>query len=442
MDNMEKWTKLMIRHGFHPEDMETGITSQWLAQTFAALIQRHQHLDTISETDWMEALQQTAKQIVFYNDDIPGRETLVDPTKNELPLIQIDPYVRGIVRWLNMMHIYTVYSCDGEGVRPATIYFLEDLSAQQLSIIRACTPPHVRIRAEKRKVTLFYQRGHIDDLLTMAERLYNVWRNPELLMTYRLETFKHRLYSLLSINGKSGKEAMIRQILYRKLQQKTDWCEIDDYGNLLAAVHCGNGPTILLSAHMDTVRPFSPKRTIIENGTILSSSRGILGADDRAGIAVILEILDFIRHSRFKGTLKIAFTVEEEIGCLGSRHIDPTFLQDIDVAIVVDRRGTRDIVTSYAGIVPFCDDNYGRIFETAGALAGMPDWKMAPGGLSDAKVFAEFGIPSVNLSVGYEHEHTELETLDYKATLETVLLLEAVFENNMITKELFATCKG
>jgi tripeptide aminopeptidase len=58
----------------------------------------------------------------------------------------------------------------------------------------------------------------------------------------------------------------------------------------------------------------------------------------------------------------------------------------------------RDIVTSYAGIVPFCDDDYGRIFETAGALAGMPDWKMIPDGLSDAKVFAEFGIPSVNLS--------------------------------------------
>jgi tripeptide aminopeptidase len=110
--------------------------------------------------------------------------------------------------------------------------------------------------------------------------------------------------------------------------------------------------------------------------------------------------------------------------------------------IVVDRRGTRDIVTSYTGIVPFCDDDYGRIFETAGALAGMPDWKITPGGLSDAKVFAEFGNRTVNLSVGYEHEHTEFETLDYKAALETVLLLEAVFENNMITKELVATCKG
>jgi tripeptide aminopeptidase len=91
-----------------------------------------------------------------------------------------------------------------------------------------------------------------------------------------------------------------------------------------------------------------------------------------------LEILDFIRHSRFQRTLKIFLAIEEEIGCLGSRHIAPTFLQNVDAAFVVDRCGTRDIATSYADIVPFCDDDYGRIFETAGTLAGMPDWKMTP----------------------------------------------------------------
>jgi tripeptide aminopeptidase len=60
---------------------------------------------------------------------------------------------------------------------------------------------------------------------------------------------------------------------------------------------------------------------------------------------------------------------------------------------------------------------------------------MTPGGFSDAKVFAEFGIPAVNLSVGYQHKHTEFETLDYKTTLET-------FENNMIIEELVTACKG
>ncbi|AEH47525.1 M20/M25/M40 family metallo-hydrolase [Parageobacillus thermoglucosidasius] len=439
---MEKLTKLMIRHGLHPKDAETGITSQWLMQTFATLIQRRQHLDGISETDWIEALQQTAERMIFHHRDIPGKETLVDPRKDDLPLIQIDPYVRGIVRWLNMMHIYTVNSCDGEGRRPARIDFLNDLSATQASIIRACTPKSVHVKLEKRRATFFYKKGQIADLLTIAERLNNVWRNPESLKVYRLEKLKQRLMPLLRIQGESGREHVIRQWLHRYLRSRADWLKTDEYGNLLAAIHCGEGPVIALSAHMDTVKSFHPYRTVIENGTTLKSSSGILGADDRAGIAVILEIIDFIRHSRFQGTLKIAFTVQEEIGCLGSRHIDPAFLQDIDAAIVVDRRGTRDIVTSYAGIVPFCPDEYGRIFETAGALAGMPDWKITAGGLSDAKTFAEFGIPSVNLSVGYEHEHTELETLDCKATLETVLLLETVFENNMIAKKLVATCKG
>lgn len=439
---MEKLTKFMVRHGFLPEDAETGITSQWLAQTVATLIRRHQHLDAISETDWVEALQQTAEQIIFHHRDIPGKETLIDPTKDDLPLIQIDPYIRGIVRWLNMMHIYTVNSCDGEERRPARIYFLNDLSATQASIIRACTPKSVHVKLEKRKATFFYKKGQIADLLTIAERLHNVWRNPETLKVYRLEKLKQRLMPLLHIQGKSGREHVIRQWLHRYLQSRVDWLQTDGYGNLLAAIHCGEGPVIALSAHMDTVKSFHPYRTMIENGTTLKSSSGILGADDRAGIAVILEIIDFIRHSRFQGTLKIALTIEEEIGCLGSRHIDPAFLQDIDAAIVVDRRGTRDIVTSYAGIVPFCPDEYGRIFETAGTLAGMPDWKITSGGLSDAKTFAEFGIPSVNLSVGYEHEHTELETLDCKATLETVLLLETVFENNMIAEKLIATCKG
>jgi len=436
---MEKLIKFMIRQGFLPEDAETGITSQWLAQTFATLIQRHQHLDTISETDWLEALQQTARRMVCHNHDIPGREMLLDPRKNELPLIQIDPYVRGIVRWLNMMHIYTFNSCDGEGRPPARIDFLNDLSATQASIIRACTPESVDVKLKKRKAAFSYKKGQIADLLTIAERLHNVWRNPETLKVYRSEKLKQRLMPLLHIQGESGEERAIRHWLHRYLQSRANWLRTDGYGNLLAAVHCGKGPVILLSAHMDTVQSFHPSRTIIENGTILKSSDGILGADDRAGIAVILEILDFIRHSRFQGTLKIAFTVEEEIGCLGSRHIDPAFLRDVDAAIVVDRRGTRDIVTSWAGRVPFCPDEYGRIFETAGALAGMPDWKMTHGGLSDAKVFAEFGIPSVNLSVGYEHEHTEFETLDYKATLETVLLLETVFENNMISEKIVAT---
>ncbi|WP_227937638.1 hypothetical protein [Alkalihalobacillus deserti] len=50
----------------------------------------------------------------------------------------------------------------------------------------------------------------------------------------------------------------------------------------------------------------------------------------------------------------------------------------------------------------------------------------------DAKSFAEFGIPSVNLSAGYLHEHTDDEVVDYKATYETVKLIEAVLHEGLI----------
>ncbi|MEH7255683.1 hypothetical protein V7111_26615 [Neobacillus niacini] len=52
-----------------------------------------------------------------------------------------------------------------------------------------------------------------------------------------------------------------------------------------------DGPTIFLSAHLDTVEEIVEGREILEEGSILRSSEGILGADDRVGIAAILEII-------------------------------------------------------------------------------------------------------------------------------------------------------
>ena len=255
---------------------------------------------------------------------------------------------------------------------------------------------------------------------------------PKLTTLYRMERFTKRLLPLLKINGPSGRETAIRRFVEGQLKGKTDWVDVDAYGNLLAQKCYGPGPVVLLSAHLDTVEASPPRREIIQEGHILRSSAGILGADDRAGIAVILELLDFLPRSRFKGTVKVAFTVEEEIGCLGSREIDPDFLGDVIGAIVVDRRGNRDIVTSCAGRGRFCPDQYGRIFKEAGLLAGMPDWEMTPGGMSDAYVFALMGIPSVNLSVGYHHPHTKREYLDLSAALDTLRLLETVFDEQMI----------
>ncbi|WP_143521129.1 M28 family peptidase, partial [Pseudomonas sp. 2995-1] len=76
---------------------------------------------------------------------------------------------------------------------------------------------------------------------------------------------------------------------------------VDHAGNILAqkTYRNGSGPTILLNAHMDTVEAFVDGREIIKDGNLWSSSDGILGADDRAGVAVVLEMAKRLESSTF-----------------------------------------------------------------------------------------------------------------------------------------------
>lgn len=94
--------------------------------------------------------------------------------------------------------------------------------------------------------------------------------------------------------------------------ETVDYITVDHYGNLLAekTYGNGNGPTILLNAHLDTVYEIEPGRTIQKNGTIWTSSEGILGADDRAGVAIIVMIAKYLNQSDFCGKVKFIFTVE------------------------------------------------------------------------------------------------------------------------------------
>ncbi|MCE7792202.1 M20/M25/M40 family metallo-hydrolase [Salipaludibacillus sp. CUR1] len=95
---------------------------------------------------------------------------------------------------------------------------------------------------------------------------------------------------------------------------------VDNAGNVLAqkTYNSGHGPVILLNAHLDTVEGFAPERKIIKDGSHWSSSEGILGADDRAGTAVVLELANYLEQSDFSGRVKFIFTVGEEAGLVGA----------------------------------------------------------------------------------------------------------------------------
>jgi hypothetical protein len=344
--------------------------------------------------------------------------------------------MRGIVRWMNELGIYTKHCCDGHGKRTPYVGLLQLPTDRQMNMLQFCVPEGLRLKWRGRQILMEAEaQSGATLLLEFAERLHSLVENPELLRQYEAQKFKaYDLMDLLSIPGASGREDQVRRYLTRKLRLFADDIYKDDYGNLLATTYCGEGPTVLLSSHMDVCRELDPDRKILEDGTWLSSTSGILGADDRAGIAVALYLLRRIRRTNFRGTLKLAFTVEEEIGLIGASNIDPDFMEDVDAAIVIDRRGKRDVVVC-RGDIPFCDPSYGRLFEQAGELAGIPGWKMTCGGSSDALVFAEkFRIPAVNLSVGYENEHTSAERLDFAAAYDTARLIETVLDQQLIEK--------
>jgi putative aminopeptidase FrvX len=241
-----------------------------------------------------------------------------------------------------------------------------------------------------------------------------------------MKNLRKQLLKLLSIHGVSGQETNVRSYLKPILEHKMDSVKIDSYGNLLAEKKVGNGQgaTVLLSAHMDTVKGVLADRELIEKNGTISSSEGALGADDRAGIAIILTVLNNINKLGFDGTIKIAFSREEEIGCVGSSKIDPYFYKDVDLAIVVDRRGSRDIVVGCG--MAFCSNEVGHFMEDVSKMADM-DWKATEGGISDAMTFAEEGVNSVNLSAGYYNEHTDKEYVVLAEMRDTVrLILQAI----------------
>jgi tripeptide aminopeptidase len=96
-------------------------------------------------------------------------------------------------------------------------------------------------------VTFSYKKGQSADLLTIAEQLYNAWRNPETLKVYTAYAFSLHPRQKRAGTRHSPMAAPL-------LRSRAAWLKTDEYGNLLAAIHCGEGAVIAFSAHMDTVK--------------------------------------------------------------------------------------------------------------------------------------------------------------------------------------------
>jgi tripeptide aminopeptidase len=164
------------------------------------------------------------------------------------------------------------------------------------------------------------------------------------------ETFKF----LVQIDSVSKEEGVIANELKKILESLGADTYIDnagdkiggDSGNLIAKFK-GNkqAPPLLLNAHMDTVEPGRGVTAVLENGTFTSDGTTILGADDKSAIAILLETLNILKEKHLRyGPLELVFTVCEEIGLQGAKHLDLSAVT-ATYGFALDATDTEGIVT-------------------------------------------------------------------------------------------------
>lgn len=146
------------------------------------------------------------------------------------------------------------------------------------------------------------------------------------------ERLVNKFMELVRIDSLSGREGTIARHLMTELEELGFQVYADkaaeafggEIGNIIATLP-GNAPgePIALCAHMDTVVPGEGIEPVLEDGVIRSKGDTILGADDKSGVAAILEgVRAVVEKNIPHPTVQVLFTVSEEVGLRGSRHME------------------------------------------------------------------------------------------------------------------------
>lgn len=165
---------------------------------------------------------------------------------------------------------------------------------------------------------------------------------------------------MMALPGLSGKEGMVAQFIMEQLRaagapeanivldtahQRTPMA--GEVGNLIfklpGTLHA---PRRLFMAHMDTVPICLGSKPRIEGGFVRSADPNTgLGADDRAGTAVVLSAaLAILRHKLPHPPLTFFWPIQEEVGLYGARHADLELLGNPKLAFNWDG-GTAERIT-------------------------------------------------------------------------------------------------
>lgn len=211
------------------------------------------------------------------------------------------------------------------------------------------------------------------------------------------ERLLNEFLELVKIDSETKYEAEIAKALKRKFTKLGLEVFEDDTtgktghgaGNLictLPATKEGVDP-IYFTSHMDTVVPGKGVNPSIKDGYVVTDGTTILGADDKAGLAVMLEVLRVIKEENLPhGEIQFVITVGEESGLVGAKVLDRSLINakfgyalDSDgtvgeIIVAAPTQAKISVViygkTAHAGVAP--EKGVSAITLAARAIAKMP----------------------------------------------------------------------
>ena len=151
---------------------------------------------------------------------------------------------------------------------------------------------------------------------------------------------------ILSVDSYWGNEDRVVAIIQPRLEAAGVVCRRDQIGNLIChwPAKGKDSRPIMLNAHMDTVRPTPEMKPVVKADAVYSDGSSVLGADDKAGVAAIVEAVAMVDEAGLPhGPIDLVFTVGEDVGQFGAAAFDPNDVES-RVALVLDFGGPVGVI--------------------------------------------------------------------------------------------------
>ena len=186
--------------------------------------------------------------------------------------------------------------------------------------------------------------------------------------------------------------------------------EEDGLGNYYKII--GGVPSTMFTSHLDTADREQKTTNLYSKNDgadeiIYTDGSTILGADDKAGVAIMLYMMDHNIPGLYY------FFIGEERGGIGSNRVSADYerfeyLKNIKRCVSFDRRSTGSVITQQM-YRQCCSNEFGTALCNEYNANGL-NLSLDPTGIyTDSASFIDEIPECTNISVGYMHEHTGRE---------------------------------